>query len=523
MWLYTIKISQTVLISLDSLFFIFVKMNNTLPRYAGIITFLIMGIFNSYNSSGQETPCNRKAVAAGRFYSDNPEELKNDLKACFENTNKVPLEGLQAVIVPHAGYVFSGQIAAKAFASIDTQKQYKRIFLIASSHYAAGTGASIYNKGNYETPLGVVNTDKETIEALLKHKDLFSYLENAHNREHSLEVQLPFLQYLYDEDLPPVVPIVITTQNANTCHKLADILKPYFTQDNLFIISSDFSHYPAYADANRVDRETAKSILSKSPEQFLKTLQKHDSEGVENLATSACGWTSILTLMFMAEEVPGLQFNAFAYKNSGDHPAYGDKSGVVGYHAITLSAQSKKDFKLTKTEENQLLEYARYVIEKDLLLTDKRVFKFKSEALNTKCGAFVTLHKGDKLRGCIGRFGDQLPLWKVVEEMAFSAAFQDTRFSPVTAEEMKEIHLEISILTPLTKVDDIDEIIPGKHGVYLKNGFSSGTFLPQVATETGWNREQLLGHLSRDKAGLDWDGWRNSELYIYEAIILEEQ
>jgi len=469
-----------------------------------------MGIFNSYNSSGQETPCNRKAVAAGRFYSDNPEELTNDLKACFENTNKVPLEGLQAVIVPHAGYVFSGEIAAKAFASIDTQKRYNRIFLIASSHYAAGTGASIYNKGNYETPLGVVNTDKETIEALLKHKDLFSYLENAHNREHSLEVQLPFLQYLYGEDLPPVVPIVITSQNANTCHKLAGILKPYFSQDNLFIISSDFSHYPAYADANRVDRETANSILTKSPEQFLKTMQKHASEGFENL-------------MFLTEEVTGLQFNALAYKNSGDHPSYGDKNGVVGYHAITLSAQSSNDFKLTEAEEKQLFDFARYTIEKELLLTEKRVHKFKSEALNTRCGAFVTLCKGDMLRGCIGRFGDQQPLWKVVEEMAFSAAFQDTRFSPVTAEEIKEIHIEISILTPLRQVDNIDEIIPGKHGVYLKNGFSSGTFLPQVATETGWNREELLGHLSRDKAGLDWDGWRNSELYIYEAIILEEQ
>lgn len=504
------------------LFFIFVLMN-TLLRYAGILIFTIMGIFSTLNSTGQETPCNREAVAAGRFYSENPTELKNDLRACFENAHIETDSTLQAVIVPHAGYVFSGETAAKAFAKTDITKPYKRIFLIASSHYTSHHGASIYSKGNYETPLGIVETDIEVIEELLQNEQ-FTHIPGAHDREHSLEVQIPFLQYLYDRNVPPIVPIVITTQSADECIKLAKALKPWFNEDNLFVISSDFSHYPQWDDANRVDYETAQSILCNDPATFLQTLQRHAGENVQGLATSACGWTSILTLMHLTAGKSDIKYSHIAYTNSGDHPRYGDKTGVVGYHAIALTREEKPAFSLSEKDEKQLLGFAREVIEDAMTFREEKYPGFTSDALNEHCGAFVTLRNKGELRGCIGRFGDRQPLWQVVEDMAVSAALHDHRFKPVTLEEMEEIHIEISILTPMQKIDTYEDIIPGKHGIYLKKGINSGTFLPQVAIDTGWDLEELLGHLSRDKAGLGWDGWRDKdvELYIYEAIIIEE-
>ncbi len=480
-----------------------------------------MGIINMSESLGQENPCNRKAIAAGRFYSDDAGQLIKDLEECFENADRTPNSDLRAIIVPHAGYVFSGATAAKAFAAIDLKKKYQRIFLIASSHYTSHPGASIFSRGDYKTPLGVVATDRRLTESLSGQKELFRYHEDAHDREHSLEVQLPFIQYLYKNNQPPIVPIVITSQDVRDCRRVAEALRPWFTNDNLFVISSDFSHYPAYEDAYRVDNETANSILTGDPEVFLRTLQRHADEGVEKLATSTCGWTSILTLMYLSANHPAMKYSHIAYTNSGDHPAYGDKKGVVGYHAMSLS-NKEIGFVITKEEEKELLGFARNVIENALTCGEKIRKPSTSPTLNKKCGAFVTLRNSGELRGCIGRFGDSQKLWQVVEEMAVSAALHDTRFEPLTIDELDDINIEISILTPMQKIDSIDDIVLGKHGVYLKRGFNSGTFLPQVATEAGWDLEQMLGHLSHDKAKIGWDGWRNAELYIYESIIIKE-
>ena len=143
-------------------------------------------------------------------------------------------------------------------------------------------------------------------------------------------------------------------------------------------------------------------------------------------------------------------------------------------------------------------------------------------ALQKKAGAFVTLHTSGKLRGCIGRFDVDEPLYKIVQEMAIASATRDYRFAPVTAAELSEINIEISVLTPLRKIQSIDEIVLGKHGIYIKKGMQSGTFLPQVATDTKWSLEEFLGHCARDKAGIGWDGWKDAEIFIYEAIVFSE-
>jgi len=182
------------------------------------------------------------------------------------------------------------------------------------------------------------------------------------------------------------------------------------------------------------------------------------------------------------------------------------------------------NFDLTEADKKKLLDLARKTIEHYLetnKLLDINLSDY-SENLKQHCGAFVSLHKHNQLRGCIGRFMADEPLLKVVQEMAIAAATQDYRFPKVKSSELKDIEIEISVLSPLKKIEDISEIVLGKHGIYIKKGFSSGTFLPQVATETGWSLEEFLGHCSRDKAGIGWDGWKNAEIYIYTAEVFSE-
>jgi AmmeMemoRadiSam system protein A len=181
-------------------------------------------------------------------------------------------------------------------------------------------------------------------------------------------------------------------------------------------------------------------------------------------------------------------------------------------------------FSLSGDDKKVLLKIAResigyWLAHRGTMPIDNTTF---SVSVKTACGAFVTLHKKDRLRGCIGRFTANEPLFKIVQEMAISAAFNDYRFEPVEQYEMKEIEIEISVLTPLKRIDSIDEFELGNHGIYIKKGFNSGTFLPQVAHDTGWSRDEFLGHCARDKAGIGWDGWKDAELYTYEALVFAE-
>lgn len=276
----------------------------------------------------------RNPVAAGRFYSAVKETLEKDLGHLFESCKK-PSENLnvRAIICPHAGYVFSGKTAASAFSAIDRKSRYENIFVIGSSHVMAFEGASAYGIGDFITPLGRVHVNRE-ITARLKENKLFDFPVNAHIQEHSIEVQLPFLQYHIGDDIS-IVPVVIGTSNHLIVKKIAEVLKSYFTNENLFVISSDFSHYPSYETANEIDMVTASAILSGSTRTFLETLKRNSEKRIPGMATSMCGWTSGLLLLYLAEGDQSMEFRHISYCNSGDSP-YGNRDGVVGYHAIAL-------------------------------------------------------------------------------------------------------------------------------------------------------------------------------------------
>ncbi len=514
----------------------------------------------------------RPAAVAGQFYPADRQELETDVKQYLAAATKAGLHTpVRAVIVPHAGYVFSGQMAAEAFAQLNPKVHYGHIFLLGPSHHIGLDGASVATAWEgYQTPLGTVKVDTALCQRLVDENKVLTFEPRAHNREHCLEVQLPFLQVQLGE-VPPIVPVIIGTEDYYTLQDIARALAPYFNPHNLFVISSDFSHYPCYDDAERVDKRTGDAVASGSLRAFLRALSDNADEHVRNLVTSACGQAAIAVLLIMAEKEKGLKMHHLAYCNSGDSP-YSGHDQVVGYRAFVMTAKgdtvqeettkqgilretskdegSKKDvsietkMKKEKTKEDKSDEATAThtsaksdIADEPFVLSDstrkqlldiawksirrQQVAAPTNPELLRKGGAFVTLTENGRLRGCIGHFGEDVPLWQVVVAMAHDAAYRDPRFQPVTPDEWDQLSIEINVLSPLKRIHDISEFHYGQEGIYIKKGWHSGTFLPQVAGEVNWTKEEFLGHCAQDKAGLPWDGWKDAELYTYKVEIVK--
>ena len=533
---------------------------------------LILTTMMMMNCKGQTSaPLVRPATQAGRFYESDPQVLSHEVDSLLAQHTKPAVSGdstaayenVAALIVPHAGYYFSGNVAASAYAKLNPEKKYKRIFLLGPSHHEWLDGASVNTEADYyATPLGEVKVDRETANLLTTANlpndtsSVFTYQPKAHDREHCLEVQLPFLQKLFTSHLspltshlspptshlspltshlnsvPPIVPIIISTNDFAKLKQIADALKPYFTDENLFIISSDFSHYPSYGDACAVDAKTGKAVESGDVSQFIAAIETNARSNIRNLATSACGEFPIITLMLMLDKQ--YQVKHIMYQNSGDIDSHAP-SRVVGYHsfAVVRSPLPSSDKGGTESEsfltdeEKKILKKIAYESIKDSL-DGKPISHLSSltshlssltSHLSSMCGAFVSLHKHGRLRGCIGHFGEDIPLHEIVARMARAAAFEDPRFSPLRRQELDDVDIEISVLTPMRRIQSLDEFQLHRHGIYIRKGYRSGTFLPQVADEVNWTKEEFVAHCSQDKAGLGWDGWRDAELYVYEAIV----
>src|SRR5664280_152300 len=496
------------------------------------ILIVLLSIFTIMETYSQNITTDRQPYAAGKFYPGDKDTLKTNLAQLFASCKKSPGNWyVRAIISPHAGYQFSGKVAASAFSALSKDVVYKNIFIIGSSHVMYFDGASVYNCGDYITPLGKVPVNKEVANKLIHDNEVFKFPVTAHIQEHSIENQLPFIQYCF-KVIPNIVPIIIGTDDENTVKKVAEALRPWFTPENLFVISSDFSHYPSYKDAIEYDKLTAQSLISGDPETFLKTLSNNAAKHIPGLVTSMCGWTSGLTLLYLAAGDHNLEIKLIDYANSGDSKVSG-KDEVVGYNALAMvdKKYNKKpidgienSFTFTNEEKKQLFVIAKGSIQSMLNHNSKFEIDENSvpENLKKPMGAFVTLKINGALRGCIGRFISSEPLFKVVQESAVSSAFEDPRFSPLTKNEYKNTDIEITVIGPLKRISNINEIVLGKHGIYIKKDNRSGTMLPQVATENGWTVEEFLGFTSRDKAGLGWDGWKDAELSIYEGVVLEE-
>ncbi len=264
-------------------------------------------------------------------------DLKSELHNFFLKAVEPRFKRPHALIVPHAGYAFSGKVAASAYNQISQREDFVNIFLIGSSHHFSFEGAAIFTGDSFTMSLGKVEVNHSLAAKIVSdHPQLFTDKTEAHIPEHSLEVQLPYLQYHLEKSFK-IVPILLGTQSPRICKNIADALLPYFYDSNLFVISSDFSHYPEYSDAQRIDAITEIAILSGNPELLLSTLKMNGQKGVRNLQTSLCGWTSVLTLMYLAQSNSKLRFVSIHAANSGDDPYWGELSRVVGYRSIVLT------------------------------------------------------------------------------------------------------------------------------------------------------------------------------------------
>lgn len=487
-----------------------------------IFTGLLGGVEGSGSRKEKGMKEVREPAVSGMFYSDRPEILLRDIKTFLAKANKVEIEGeIVGLVSPHAGYIYSGQVAAHAYQLIGGKK-FDSVVVVAPSHRVDFKGASLYDRGGYRTPLGIVAVDAELSKKMMEAWTGIRYFPEAHRQEHSLEVQIPFLQVVLESF--KLIPIVMEPYwSLETCQRLARAITDTVRGKKVLLIAStDLSHFHSYERAVQLDQIV------------LGHLERFDADGLardlREGRCEACGGGPVITVMMAAKMLGANQGKVLAYQNSGD--VTGERGRVVGYvSAVFFKAAGGKekmkgekkvgvDLGLSEDDKRVLHQIAKTVIENKAKGKPLPEFKVESPVLKENRGVFVTLHKRGQLRGCIGYIEGRGPLYRTVEEMAAAAAFRDPRFPPVNEKEIGELDIEISVLTPLRKITDINEIEVGKHGIYIKKGWNSGLLLPQVATEYGWDRKTFLEHTCQ-KAGLPSNAWKekDTEIYIFSADI----
>ena len=467
----------------------------------------------------------RQSAIAGTWYPGSAAELRGQIEGFLKRVPAEDVAGrLIALIVPHAGYIYSGQVAAYAYKLLEKRK-FETVVVVGPSHHARFQGVSVYDRGGFETPVGVAPLDRDLISALEKRDSRIRFVEEGHTLEHSVEIQVPFLQVVAPGF--KLVPLVMGDQDYSTCRWLADALADSIRGRSVLVVaSSDLSHYHTYDKARSMDQIVRDRVAAMDPEGLYLSLEKGECE--------ACGGGPIVTAMMVAQRFGAASSRVLYSANSGDATGIrNDPRGVVGYMAAALltgsdgktgleSGSSKPgiDLGLTLEEKALLHKIARETIEARCRGEKPPRNEATTATLKEPRGAFVTLTEKGELRGCIGYIVATRPLADAIAEMAEAAAFHDPRFMPVRADELKDIKIEISVLTPLKRIDNVEEIQVGTHGIYMKQGFSSGLLLPQVATEYGWDRPTFLKHTCL-KAGLREDAWKekNTEIYIFSADI----
>ena len=486
-------------------------------------------------NKGSDTDIREPAVA-GKFYPESAAKLRGAIEKFLQDALPVKIEKPIAIIVPHAGYIFSGQICADGFKQVSNQK-YDVIVILGTNHTSSDfQKISLYPGDGFRTPLGTAPVEKNIISSLIKEDPTDCTLDKSlHEREHSVEVMVPFIQVIFPK--AKIVPVVVGSPDMEMCARFGQALAKVLKNKNALIVaSSDLSHYPSAKDANIVDRETLASITKLDPAAFRATVQAHKDKDIPNLYTSACGEAPIMAAMAAAKSLGATSGVVVSYANSGD-TSVGESSRVVGYGAVVLTADGGEknsgisaqsipaavsSAALTLSDKKALLAFARETLSQIFLTDTVPLARGFNTNLQQPRGAFVTLKNKGELRGCIGRMIGDEPLIKLVGVMAIQAAFSDRRFNQLTADELSDIEIEISVLTPMKKVSGAGDIVVGRDGVLINKDGHSAVFLPQVATEQKWNREEMLDNLCL-KAGLTAGCWKEkTQFSTFQAVVFSE-
>ncbi|MGC9157790.1 MAG: AmmeMemoRadiSam system protein B [Terracidiphilus sp.] len=469
----------------------------------------------------------RPAAVAGSFYPADPRALSAMIDALLAQVSE-PLipDPILAAVAPHAGYPYSGPVAAYTYAAL-RGRRYKRVVVIAPSHYVAFDFTSIYDGDAYLTPLGSVPVDTAFARELAKMSPTMRLSGQGHDvtrqgGEHAIEVQLPFLQTVLGRF--ELVPVVMGDQSYESSRALGVALakligKENGTGDTLVLASSDLSHYHSYDDAVAMDHKTLSALEAWDYFSMSRNFQARVWE--------ACGGAPIVAAMIYAERRGADQARVLRYANSGD--VTGDHSRVVGYSADVFVKAPKaqireKSFALSAEEKRELLALARKSVETAVL--SHAVYEPPAgsiPALHQERGAFVTLKENGALRGCIGYTSAAEPLYLTVRDTATLAALRDPRFPPVTAAELPRLEYEISVLSPLRRVLDIGQIRVGEDGLLVKNGDREGLLLPQVPVEQKWDRQSFVEQTCV-KAHLSPGCWKDedTDIFRFTAVVFSD-
>ena len=463
----------------------------------------------------------RPAANAGSFYPADARELGEMIDGFLAKAKPVEVKDVVALVAPHAGYIYSGGVAANSYALLKGRK-FSRVVVIAPSHYEAFSYSAIYDGTAYATPLGQVQVDQAFAAALAKSSKLIQLSGRGHTptasgAEHAVEVQIPFLQRVLGEF--KLVPIVMGDQSYEACRALGLALaRNIHGGDTLIVASSDLSHYHPYNDAVRIDHKTLRAI---EEWDYLSMVRNFEQQVWE-----ACGGGPIVAAMIASERLGTQQAKLLAYANSGDTTS--DRTRVVGYGSLVFykgpRASAQPAFTLGEDEKAELFRIARRSVE--TVVRERKMLDLagsKLDALMQERGAFVTLKEKGELRGCIGYTAPMKPLALTVRDVAAYAAVNDTRFQPVSAQELGQLQYEISVLSPLRRVLDLSKIEVGRDGLVVKRGDYEGLLLPQVPTEQGWNRATFIEETCL-KAGLLKDAWKDerTDIFAFTALVLEE-
>ncbi len=482
----------------------------------------------------------RKAVAAGRFYPADESELRRTVTRLLKDARHISHPGpVIGVTAPHAGYVFSGEVAAAALKQLSA-KGVQTVILVGGHGGVRLGGASVYPKGSYETPLGRVAIDEAVARDIIASSKRVRYVPSAHKGDHALEALVPFIQV--HMPAAKIVPVQVWTEDAAVIDDVAQAIARAMAAPGrkcVIVNSTDLAHYPDYETAKVADTAYMKAVVTLDARKILaaeKSLRaRHKAAGLE---CAACGTPGVAVTVAACSLLGVKRAAPVMYRSSGDAAGIGDRRRVVGYGAIAyfgggrpaalpLPPKVKEGpMKISAEGRKRLLAIARESIALGLAEKAPPVIE-PTEELARPAGVFVTLKKGRQLRGCIGIFEADKPVWKQVAEYARISAFRDPRFPPLQQDELDDVWIEISVLTEPKPIDDPMDIQLGVHGIWIigTNG-RRGTYLPQVATEHNMSKEEFLSSCSSSKAGLAPDAWKDpakAKVLTYTAEVFSEK
>ena len=487
------------------------------PKAAGrawlvLAAWLCLAVFSMPAMAG-DTPV-RHSILAGAWYPEDPKELTAMVKGFLDHAKTPEIQGrLVALAVPHAGLVYSGPVAAYGFSLLKNQ-DFETVVLIGPSHRYPFSGVSL-NPVDYETPLGRLPLDAALAQEILKQgAPLVTTEPLAHQQEHCLEIEMPFLQTVAPKI--KIVPLLMGDQDMDTCTRLAQILaKVIKGKKVLLLASTDLSHFHPADKAQELDGRLVEIVETYDALKLHSALIERKIE--------ACGGGALVTVMLASRALGADRAEVLKYGHSGE--TSGNNIEVVGYLAAAFTNSGRPPAasgSLKPEERKQLLSLARQSI---MSAVDETEFKMPAdlpEAFRRPAGCFVTIKKEGMLRGCIGHIVADKPLAETTVAMARAAALEDPRFPPLTKAELEGLSIEISVLTPFEPVLDVEEIEVGVHGLFMVYGHYQGLLLPQVPVEQGWDREEFLDQTC-GKAGL-WQGcWREDvQIFKFSALVFGE-